>query len=143
MKLKRYDSHQKKYYDGRLKYIGTPSKYEFINLFDDREDISFEEVKTQIIKLREEFYELMAEPIYTINFKKELFDLINAGVNLAHCMELYYVSDNQYKHNKYVNNYDIYNLHVNKINNRLLNKNYKWGINLKIEGRNEHTEEII
>jgi hypothetical protein len=128
MKIKKHETEVKKYPDGRLKYIGSVSKYEFINLFDDREKVHFEEINEQIIKLREEFYELMAEPKYTIGFRKELFDLINAGINLAHCLSLYYD-----KNHKYKNDYEIYNRHVNKINNRLLDSNYNWGIKLEKE----------
>ncbi|MGD9152410.1 MAG: hypothetical protein PVG30_01965 [Gammaproteobacteria bacterium] len=128
MKIRQLTKDHKKYYDGRLKYIAPTSKYEFINLFDERTEVDFEEVKTQIIKLREEFYELMAEPTYTIEFRKELFDLINAGINLAHCLSLYYD-----KNHKYKNDYEIYNRHVNKINRRLLNPDYNWGIKLEKE----------
>ena len=128
MKIKEIQKDHKKYYDGRLKYIAPVSKYEFINLFHDRTEVDFEEVKTQIIKLREEFYELMAEPIYTVEFRKELFDLINAGINLSHCLALYYD-----KEHKFRSNYEVYNSHVNKINHRLLDPKYKWGIEINIE----------
>jgi hypothetical protein len=134
MKIRKMGKDHKKYYDGRLKYIAPTSKYEFINLFDDRTKVDFEEIKTQIIKLREEFYELMAEPIYTIEFQKELFDLINAGINLSHCLSLYYNNfDNTNKHNKFLNDWEVYNMHVNKINHRLLDNEYNWGINLEKE----------
>lgn len=141
MKLKKMTKDHKHYYDGRLKYIAPVSKYEFINLFDSRDNVNFEEVKTQVIKMREEFYECMAEPIYTVDFKKELFDLINSAINLSHCLEIYY-KNKEYRDQKYINEYEIYNRHVNKINHRLLDPNYKWGIDTVIEGREYYKETI-
>jgi hypothetical protein len=128
MKIKKHKTGVKKYSDGRLKYIGSVSKYEFINLFDNRKEVDFEELQEQIIKLKEEFYELIVEPAYTIEFRKELFDLITAGINLAHCLSLYYD-----KNHKYNNDYEIYNRHVNKINHRLLDPDYNWRIKLEKE----------
>ena len=120
--------------NGKRKYIAPVSKLEWINLFHNRTDVSYEEIVSQIIKFREEFYECMAEKIDTPEFKKELMDSINAGINLLHAILIYYPDDT---------NYQSYNDHVNKINHRLLDPNYNWGIDTVIEGREQYKEKII
>lgn len=134
MKLnKRLETH-KHYHDRRLKYIAPVSKFEWLNLFEGKDNISYDEVITQIIKFREKFYGCVTEKIDTPEFKNELMDAINAGVNLLHAVLLLY-PDNEI--------HISYNRHVNKINHRLLDPEYKWGIDMTIEGREYYEEKII
>lgn len=101
---------------GRTKLHIRKSDLIFPNIYSDynhKTALNLKELKDiQYNKVREEFYELMAEGINSKEFSEELLDLITACISLYHLLN--------------GNDKTIYNNVINKFNKRVQDKNYKW-----------------
>jgi arginyl-tRNA synthetase len=99
--------------------------YKFPNLYANEENVTIENIITQLTKFNEEINELEKEydkdnNLLYENFPDELLDVIASGLNLFETIV---------KHNKITGEKTTYyNDFVKKINSRLKDKKYKWGI---------------
>ena len=114
--MKKFErSKQNKYGHYAFKCHNTNLK--FPNLFKNKVDCTPEDIKTQWLKVLEEFYEMKAEPQGSIEHRMETLDLI---ITLIHYYHLSCMRDADYN--------ESWNAIVAKFNKRLDDSNYNWGV---------------
>lgn len=104
----------------KKKFKCPKNDLEFPNLFLNRTHITKDELIIQAVKFISEFYEMRNEPIESMKHRMELLDTLISGIHYYHMLCIMFENNDDD---------ESWNNVVDKINNRLKDDDYRWGVN--------------